>query len=105
MQNTSARRLGHARHFTDETDTIGRLAVDTWQRRHQRLGVGVVRSGEHLVGRTQFHDPTEVEHGDAVGQIPNDAQVVGDEQVGDVLRALQIDEQIEDRRLHRHVER
>ena len=53
----------------------------------------------------ELHQPPEVEHRDAVGEVADDAEVVRDEEVGDVLARLQLDEQVEDRRLHRHVER
>ena len=49
--------------------------------------------------------PAEVEHGDPVRDVADDAEVVRDEEVRDPLLRLQLDEQVEDRRLHRHVER
>ena len=36
------------------------------------------------LGRAHLHQPAEVEHRDPVGQVADDAEVVGDEQVGDV---------------------
>ena len=74
-------------------------------RRQQRLGVGVVRAVEDLVGRPDLHDLAEVEHDDPVRQIADDAEVVADEQVRDLLAALQVGQQVEDRRLNRDVER
>ena len=62
-------------------------------------------AGEDRLGRAELHQPAEVEHGDAVGEVADDAEVVRDEEVADALRRLQLDEQVEDRRLHRHVER
>ena len=44
-------------------------------------------------------------HRDAVADVPHDGEVVGDEQVGDAGAALHLDQQIEDARLCRQVER
>ncbi len=41
----------------------------------------------------------------AVGEVPHDRQVVGDEQVGHAELVLQVLEQVDHLRLHRHVER
>ena len=49
--------------------------------------------------------PAEVEDGDAIGEVAHDAEVVGDEEVRDTLLRLQLDEEVEDRRLHGDVER
>ena len=38
---------------------------------------------EHDVGRAELLQPAEVEHRDAVGDVPHDAEVVADEDVGD----------------------
>ena len=88
-----------------EADAPRRLAVDARHRRQQRLGVRVVRTVEDLVGRADLLDPPEVHHDDAVGEVAHDAEVVADEQVARRLRRLQVGQQVEDRRLHRHVER
>ena len=53
--------------------------------REQRLGVRVVRPGEDGLGGAELHQPAEVEHGDAVGQVAHDAEVVRDEEVRDAL--------------------
>ena len=62
------------------------LPVDRGHRRQQRLGIGMMRSGEHLLGRADLHQPAEIEHGDAVRQIAHHAEIVGDEDVADLLR-------------------
>jgi hypothetical protein len=40
---------------------------------------------EHALGGPQLHDPPEVQDGDPVRQVADDAEVVADEQVGDVF--------------------
>ena len=74
-------------------------------RRQQRLGVGVVREREDLVGRSELHQSTQVQHRDAIRQVAHHREVVTDEQVGDVLSGLEVVQQVQDRGLHRHVER
>jgi hypothetical protein len=44
-------------------------------------------------------------HRDVIGQVFDDADIVGDEQVGNAEFILQFLEQIQDLRLHRHIER
>ena len=60
--------------------------------------VEVARAGD-------LDDPPEVHHGDPVADVADDAQVVGDEQVGQPELALQPLEQVDDLGLDRHVER
>ncbi len=53
----------------------------------------------------ELHHAPEVEHHDPVGEVADDAEVVGDEEVRHALLGLEVDQQVEDRRLHGHVER
>ena len=99
------RRIRRARDVALEPDPLAPAAVDRRHGREQRLGVRVVRAVEDDVGRAELHQPPEVEDGDAVGDVADDAEVVADEEVRDATFRLQLDEQVEDRRLHRDVER
>jgi len=65
----------------------------------------MLRRAVHRRGIPELHQPAQVQHRDAVGQIAHHTQVVGDEQVRGLLLDLQLGEQVENRRLHRHVER
>ena len=73
--------------------------------REQRLRIGMVRAREHLVGRRLFDDAAEIHDRDAVGEVLDDAEIMADEQVGEVELVAQVHEQVEDLRLDRHVER
>jgi hypothetical protein len=53
----------------------------------------------------QLHHPAEIEHQDAVADVPHDRQVVADEQKGQPELALQPHQQIDDLRPDRDVER
>jgi hypothetical protein len=60
---------------------------------------------KHRVGGADLHHAPQVEHGDPVGDVADDAEVVGDEQVGNALVLLQPNEQVQDGGLDRDVER
>ena len=61
--------------------------------------------GEHVVRRCRLDDAAEVHHGHPVGDVLDDAEVVGDDEVGEVELALQPLEQVDDLRLDGDVER
>ena len=65
----------------------------------------MVRPAEHDLGRAELHEPPEIQHRDAIREVAHDAEVVRDEEVGGIALGLQLDEQVEDRGLHGHVER
>ena len=50
------------------------------ERVHQALGVGVQRIVEELPRRRHLHDLAGVHDGDAVGELDQQRQIVGDEQ-------------------------
>lgn len=64
----------------------------------QRLGVQAFRFAD-------FHQFTQIHDADAVGNVANDVQAVRDEQEGQSQFLLQLHEQVDHLRLHRHVER
>ena len=66
---------------------------------------GMQRPREELVRRRDLDDPAEVHDGNAVGDVADDGEVVGDEDVGEVELLLQLDEQVQHLRLDRDVER
>ena len=64
-----------------------------------------MRSGKHAFGRSDLQQPAEIQHRDAIGEIAYGAEVVGNEQVADLMLHLQVDQQIQNCRLYRYVER
>ena len=60
---------------------------------------------EELVGRRQLDHAPDVHHGHAVADVSHDAQVVRHEEIGQPKLVLQIEQEIEDLRLHRDVQR
>jgi hypothetical protein len=65
----------------------------------------VTRRAVDLLGIGDLHDPAEVHHGDPVRDVPDDGQVVRDEDVGQLELVLQVLEQVDHLRLDRHVQR
>ena len=66
---------------------------------------GMSGSRYEIRRRRELDDLAEVHHGDAVGDVLDDREVVRDEQVGEAAIALQVLHQVDDLRLHRDVER
>ena len=102
----AGRRVDRARHVTREHDP-GALAARDGLRvgREEGHRVRVQRPGEELVRGRDLDDAAQVHHGDAVGDVADDREVVGDEDVGEVELLLEVDEQVEHLRLDRDVER
>ena len=80
------------------------LRVDGRVRRQQRGGIGVGGRGEELARRGFLDDLAEVHHRGAPGDAADHVEVVADEQVGEAELALQVEQQVEELALHRHVE-
>ena len=62
-------------------------------------------SSSTRVDEAALHDPALVHHRDLLRQGPDQCEVVGDEEEPEVELALQLGEHVDDRRLHRDVER
>ena len=68
------------------------------------LGVGVAGGGDEGVGGGEFDEVAEVHDGDAVGDAAEDAEVVGDEEEGEVPGGAEVEEEVEDLGLDGYVE-
>jgi len=60
--------------------------------------------GKQPLGRAGLHEVADVHHGHPVGHVPDDAEVVGDEQVRQAVLILQVVHKPEYLGLHRHVQ-
>ena len=56
-------------------------------------------------GRSDLHDLSQIHHRDAAADVLDEPQIVRDEQIRQLQLLLQIHQQVDDLRLHRHVER
>ena len=79
-------------------------AVQRGDRAQQQPGVGVTGVGVEVAGRGPLDQPAAVHHQHPVGEAGDDAQVVGDEQDGQVAGLPQFVEQVEHLGLDGHVE-
>jgi hypothetical protein len=65
----------------------------------------MTRIGEDLLAITLFHHPPEVHDDHSVTQVADDTEVVRDEDHGEPQAVTQVMKELEDGRLHGHVER
>ena len=103
VEDTSRRRPHRARDLALQAQGTARLLRR--RGRHEALRIGMVRAEEHGLRRTDLHQPPEIQHGDTVRDVAHHPQVVAHEEVAHPLLGLEVGEQVEDRCLHRHVER
>ena len=82
-----------------------RVGIRHRNRRQQRPRVRMLRRREERRGRPHLDDLSQIHHGDAVADVLDQPQIVRDEQIGQRQPLLQIHQQVDDLRLHRHVER
>ncbi len=74
-------------------------------RREQGLGVGVERRVEQRLDRPALHHLAEIHDDDLVGEVAHECQVVTDEDHRLAVLSLDPQQQVDHRRLHRHVQR
>ena len=67
-------------------------------------GIGVAGAVKYLPRVAVLHDLARIHHGDPVGHLGHYAQIMGNEQYGGPSLLLQVVHQIQDLRLHRHVQ-
>ena len=72
--------------------------------REQRPRVRVRRPLAHIRDGAGLHQPTAVQNGDAIGHVPDDREIVADEEVAQRELALQGTQQVEDLGLDGQVE-
>ena len=85
--------------------SVRRSTAQTRHGAQQCPRVRVRGRGERLVDRRLLHRVPGVHHRDVVGDRRHDAEVVGDQDESHLPLALDLGEQPQDLRLHRHVER
>ena len=106
MERTAGGSDKRARGLTAEPDSMqGWIATHLGYRIEEGSGIGVMGIGEYFAGHPDLHDLAEVHHGDAVTDVANGRKVVRDHEQADSEPIAQICEQLQNRRLHGHVER
>ena len=74
-------------------------------RGQQRARIGMRGSRNSASTRRMLHDAAEIHHRDLGRDVLDHREIVADEQIGQAELAPQFGEQIEDLRLHRHIQR
>lgn len=72
---------------------------------HQLARVGMNVICVEILGRQQVDHFTAAHHGDAVGDLTDEVEIVGDEEKGGSSRGAQRQQQFDDLCLHRDVQR
>src|SRR5476649_1646334 len=67
----------------------------------QSARIGVLRVLEDRIGRTLLADLAAKHGGDAIAEIPHQAEVVRDKEIGEAKPVAQSDQQVDDGLLHR----
>lgn len=83
-ETAAARRVHGREHFAGDRGRRMLPRPSTRDRRQERSGVGMAWSAVEHRGRCQLNDLAHVHDGDPVADLPHQAQVVRDEQVGDL---------------------
>ena len=73
-------------------------------RRQKSTRIGVQRVRKHLLASADLDDSPEIHHRDACRDMPNDRQIVRDEEVGEAELLAEIEHQVDDLGLDRDVE-
>ena len=72
--------------------------------RDEGPGVGMARGPDEVSGGSRLHHPAEIEHHDPVADVLHHGEIVGDEDERDAEVAPEVAKQVDDLRLHAHVE-
>ena len=97
------RRLA-GRDLADRHQPLAGFHVKARYRAKQRPQIRVRGALKDIVERAAFHDLALIHHDDFLGDVGDDAEVMGDQQHGHAELALQFDDQLQDLRLDRHIE-
>src|SRR3989442_4724777 len=108
METASTRRVDRTWYVAREHDALPAVAVAHLRDRHRRekrLCIGMHRALIEPVGRGELDDLSQIHHGDPIGDVTDNTQVVCDEDVGEAEAFLELIQQIQDLGLDRYVER
>ena len=105
MEDTSGRRIVRARHIASKHDSLGlRLWVGYGYGGQQGSAVWVEGLCIDILGRCHFHQFSQIHDRNTIGDMTDDGQVVGDEQICKSTVVAQIGEQIEHLGLYRYIQ-
>ena len=96
------RRVGNIAFENDALRTQARVGLG--YSREQRFGVGVARLVEEFGGRRDLDNFADIHHCHTVANMFDHAQIMRHKQVGESQFVLQIEQEVDDLRLHRDIE-
>jgi hypothetical protein len=95
-ETTSRRRVRGTRDVAAKNDALaGAVGIEFRDRGDERLRIGVEWHLRNRRRGPELDDLAEVHDGDAVADVRDDREVVGDEQVGELELTFQLDEQVQ----------
>lgn len=97
--------LARAGHVAGESVQAVQITPDFGDRADQRPGVRVRWAGDELLGGSLFDDLSGIHHGNPLGDVRNETEIVGDHQDGHAHLLLDVPEQFDDLGLNGDVER
>src|SRR5215470_1292192 len=105
MEVAARRRRRGIRHLARQHDALAaRPRIRLGHRGQERRRVRVLGRGEDLLGLAELDDAADVHHRDTVTDVADDAQVVRDEEIGQSELLLQVEQEVQDLRLHGDVQ-
>ena len=106
MEVAPGRRVGRAGHIAGQSNRPRALTrVGLGDGRQQRFGIRVLRIIVQLLGLGHLDQIADVHHRHPVGDMLDHAQIVGDEQIGEIELLLQLLQQVQHLSLDRDIQR
>src|SRR5215510_2794337 len=108
MKHAAGRRIHRARHLALESPVLAPFLDRRIGDRHgleQSPRVRMQRIAVQLITVGDLDHPSKIHDRDTMAQVPDHAEIMGNEQVGELELLAEFFEEIDDLRLDRHVER
>src|SRR5215207_10309249 len=105
VEGAGLRGIGRGGDLAGNRPERRRAALELGHRLHKCRGIRMTRRRVDRRRRSALDDAAEIHHRDAVAEMPDDAEVVRDEEHREIELAAQAQEQVDDLRLDRNVER
>lgn len=104
VKRAAAWRVDRVRYLTLRWRHVTTECIDARGRGQQHLCIGMTRRFEQRLGVSLFNQTSEVQNPDAIGHVPDNRQVMANEQVRQPQPILEIRHQVQHLRLHRNIE-
>ena len=108
MKSTTRWRFDRTRDVTLQQDPLARTLIPriwNWHCREERVRVRMGGPFVEGVGSGELDHTAEVHDGDPVADVTNNGQVMGDEQVAEVVLVLEVLQEVQHLRLDAYIER